>query len=829
MKQEQERAGTDVVEVAPGVLRMQLPVDLPGLGHTNCYALEDERGLAVIDPGLPGDASWSALLAPAGPGRRARGPDPHRRRHPLAPRPLRPGRPAPGRERRRAAHPRELPHLVEPRSARHRRPRRRRADADRAGGRGSLGAQDAVGPRELPATRRHGRRGGGRVPQAARQPDAHDPGGGCRGGAARPARSGWRCTRPATPPTTCACSTRPPGCSSPATTCCRRSRRTSRGSGPSEDPLTEFFDSLDRMLTLDGVGPRAARPRPAVHRSRRPGHRHQAPPRGAPRAAAQGLGRARAGGDACRSCRSTSSTPGPGGRWPRARPTPTSSTSAGPARRCAGPSTACCSTPSGLSTRPRRHRRPPQTTRLGSVFDPHTTTTTRSLGLRHVGARAQGGQGGGTTRLGHEPQGRPQRSLRVADGVVAHEHRVAHEGRGAGPGHRSRSRLAPSESAARPDTSTSTGEPAAMASCIAGMRCGSTLTTFTRSRYQDAVAGDQPATADGDEHRGRRPAPAPRARGPWCPDRPPRRRGRTGARASLRSPRRGRRPRPGRRRRSRRTRRASPRSPSMRSRFRGDVISGTNTSTGRPRARPAKATAAPWLPPEAATRAAGQPARSASASTRLNAPRGLNEPACWSSSSFRVTGHRRGRGRPPPPGWSACGAHARPRARPRPGSRAGQPASSSRRSRAEPTRTPCHRRSTTMRWPGPRRRRPRPARAARRRRRASIGLRNSSSARSGARRSRRVASTSSTADHAAALFMWPSTSKSVKRSGQRAHRRRGRRRFVPEPGPHRAAGRRTAPKHVEEAVRQRGRTARRRRRAPKAWRHRPARPDPPPR
>lgn len=62
MKQEQERAGEEVIEVAPGILRMQLPVDLPGLGHTNCYALEDERGLAVIDPGLPGDASWDALL-----------------------------------------------------------------------------------------------------------------------------------------------------------------------------------------------------------------------------------------------------------------------------------------------------------------------------------------------------------------------------------------------------------------------------------------------------------------------------------------------------------------------------------------------------------------------------------------------------------------------------------------------------------------------------------------------------------------------------------------------------------------------------------------------
>lgn len=60
-KQEQEDAGTDVTEVAPGVIRTQLPVNLPGLGHVNCYVMEDERGIAVVDPGLPGDDSWKAL------------------------------------------------------------------------------------------------------------------------------------------------------------------------------------------------------------------------------------------------------------------------------------------------------------------------------------------------------------------------------------------------------------------------------------------------------------------------------------------------------------------------------------------------------------------------------------------------------------------------------------------------------------------------------------------------------------------------------------------------------------------------------------------------
>ena len=68
-KQEQEQASEEVTEVAPGVLRMQLPIWLPGLGHVNMYGLMDDRGLAVVDPGLPGPSSWKALkgrLATAG-------------------------------------------------------------------------------------------------------------------------------------------------------------------------------------------------------------------------------------------------------------------------------------------------------------------------------------------------------------------------------------------------------------------------------------------------------------------------------------------------------------------------------------------------------------------------------------------------------------------------------------------------------------------------------------------------------------------------------------------------------------------------------------------
>ena len=61
-RQEQEPASTDITEVAPGILRSQLPISLPGLGHVNCYLLEDERGIAVVDPGLPGPQSWRALV-----------------------------------------------------------------------------------------------------------------------------------------------------------------------------------------------------------------------------------------------------------------------------------------------------------------------------------------------------------------------------------------------------------------------------------------------------------------------------------------------------------------------------------------------------------------------------------------------------------------------------------------------------------------------------------------------------------------------------------------------------------------------------------------------
>jgi glyoxylase-like metal-dependent hydrolase (beta-lactamase superfamily II) len=62
LKSEQLDASPEIVEVAPSILRMQLQIEFTGLGHVNTYALEDDRGFAIVDPGLPGEASWKLLL-----------------------------------------------------------------------------------------------------------------------------------------------------------------------------------------------------------------------------------------------------------------------------------------------------------------------------------------------------------------------------------------------------------------------------------------------------------------------------------------------------------------------------------------------------------------------------------------------------------------------------------------------------------------------------------------------------------------------------------------------------------------------------------------------
>ena len=120
-RQEQEPASEEVTEVSPGVLRMQLPIWMPGLGHVNMYGLVDDRGLTVIDPGLPGPQSWKALkqrLKTAGLQAQRRA---HRGGHALASRPLRRRGPHRARDRRRADHAPRVLHVdgegPEPRTA----------------------------------------------------------------------------------------------------------------------------------------------------------------------------------------------------------------------------------------------------------------------------------------------------------------------------------------------------------------------------------------------------------------------------------------------------------------------------------------------------------------------------------------------------------------------------------------------------------------------------------------------------------------------------------------------------------------------------------------
>lgn len=61
MRQERRPPEAGVTEVAAGVLRIQLPLDMPGLGHVNCYAIEDREGVALIDPGMSNEKSWKVL------------------------------------------------------------------------------------------------------------------------------------------------------------------------------------------------------------------------------------------------------------------------------------------------------------------------------------------------------------------------------------------------------------------------------------------------------------------------------------------------------------------------------------------------------------------------------------------------------------------------------------------------------------------------------------------------------------------------------------------------------------------------------------------------
>lgn len=61
VREERRTARDEGEEVVPGILRIQLPISLPGLGHVNCYAMQDSKGIILVDPGLPGPRTYRAL------------------------------------------------------------------------------------------------------------------------------------------------------------------------------------------------------------------------------------------------------------------------------------------------------------------------------------------------------------------------------------------------------------------------------------------------------------------------------------------------------------------------------------------------------------------------------------------------------------------------------------------------------------------------------------------------------------------------------------------------------------------------------------------------
>lgn len=61
LREERQPPQSDAVEVAPGVIRLQLEISLPGLGHVNCYAIPDAEGITLVDPGLPGPSTYKDL------------------------------------------------------------------------------------------------------------------------------------------------------------------------------------------------------------------------------------------------------------------------------------------------------------------------------------------------------------------------------------------------------------------------------------------------------------------------------------------------------------------------------------------------------------------------------------------------------------------------------------------------------------------------------------------------------------------------------------------------------------------------------------------------
>ena len=262
-------------------------VGLPGLGHVNCYAIEDERGFALVDPGMMGPANWKRLrrrLDAAG--------IPLKRVHTVVVTHSHPDhfggagflRRESGAEIVTA---RALPHLV--RSGRGDASRTSTPPSSRRWRCPSVGQPWGGEAASSMPWRRRLRAQGARdaFPRAdghatAERPPLAD----AEADPARPAGVGGRAHARATPPTTSACTTRPRARCSPATTCCRRI--TPHISGlTGADPLLEFFNSLDKVAAFADtrtVLPAHGHPFPDLAGPRR---RHQAPPRRAPRPACE--------------------------------------------------------------------------------------------------------------------------------------------------------------------------------------------------------------------------------------------------------------------------------------------------------------------------------------------------------------------------------------------------------------------------------------------------------------------------------------------------------------------------------------------------------------
>ncbi len=157
-KQEQEQASEEITEVAPGILRLQLPDR--DAGPRPRQHLRD-RGRRRLRPGrsrAPGTGVVEGAARPHGAGRDPDATRPPRDRDPLPPRPLRRGGDAGPGERGRGRRVELVPHLVRP--DRGDRRAAARLAPERRGRRGlhrPLRAPDAVGRRQRQA---QGRRAG---------------------------------------------------------------------------------------------------------------------------------------------------------------------------------------------------------------------------------------------------------------------------------------------------------------------------------------------------------------------------------------------------------------------------------------------------------------------------------------------------------------------------------------------------------------------------------------------------------------------------------------------------------------------------------------------